>query len=877
METYEELLLLIEGTLHSDPYNCEFLQKLSNLCGEKAERTATDWQLLSHYELLKRSDYELWHAAENRQNRNGTNQNYTSRNVWSTASKSMPTAYNIMRSLTEAQLSLDTIIAGYNKCSMDFIGSQPIFKMITDELIAKENCTLARQMYEKRLQVPHMQLQETFDSYSQFVSKYFSDQYNVIMRAQSRVKSDTEKYQKYYEAFEFKLQLNAADDAGLWMQYMENVFQYAPNEELKKGYASIFYRSLEFVNKHKSWNGVFETALSCARNDTSTTELKKLISTNWLKAFPYSFKALEGLALVSETEFELASISDCIQGHVDNTTECLNAVKAVLSAQYVKCSDTPQVLLGIRHALGTYTDTFPNSFDVMLLAVTVASKFSDCRPGDLVLKYFGNNQHKAAFYNYALRYFSISEEDEGSFDMILRHFETDAEKFDDPFEVLPYIENYYLLVSETSSYQEYIDKMENLRRRISSQKSTKRLLSDTEVEKNTEISVEVDECSGPEVKRIKENVPLKEVQHRNREQFSIMVTGFDSTVTESQIRHFFDGYGNPVSVTISQYPRLSATVELLSEQEVLTCLTRTEKSLAGQTVQVERVFGSTLWLTNYPPRYGTQQIETLILDKTGSKPLSIRLPTQVTSRERRFCYVDFANPEITAKVKKELDGMEIEHFVLRAEISNPALKRDRGITSPKHQIYIRNLDFVRTSKETLQNAFSAFGSIDSISMPLKAQHQGSLNSGYAFITFRDEKSVTSATNTKFIEIDGRTVEIYPLKPREAHERDARSFDEQKLVTIQNLSSSVTAKQLSGYLETVVGPVKRANLNSSRGTALVEFESVSDAGKAGILIPGLKFEDRTLLVTDKSGFFETETTTKVPMMVSPMMMRRRGKR
>lgn len=872
MDEEDPLLLeLCREKLLTDPFNFFFLSELAEECHIKETRSVDEWEILSHYELLKEVDYELWKQAIGRENVEVLKKITI---MWTSAITETPNADYVRKFLqNNPQVPTNLIERFYDLSESDFNNSQPIFYLLIERLTASGNLESVRQLYEKRLQIPHKQLQQTYEAFTSFESSNFPETFNDTMRRHSRVMQETERAQRYYEWFEHQI-LQCPEDPGVWIQYMQNVFQYAKTVEEKLRFLSIFYRSLDVFPHKDSWHVVFETAIRMARECQMDEARKKYMVNSWRKAFPKSIRPLRPLLSFVTDYNSLNTLRKIIKTAIDGTEECLETIKALIFVQCQFATSSYPLLQVLEEDMSFYTSKYPANLDLLRVAVTVSNKIPCSKPDDLVLECFEENKFNADIFNYALRYFSALESDSTILDFFVEHFETHVAEFDYPEAVLPYFENYLISLSDMTSLASTLNRIEIVKGRIqvSKPKQVKREADDDAIEEEQ-----------TKTKRVKEEILEIEPMHRNREQFTIAIKGCEAKPTEEQVREFLSGYGDPLAVAISDRPELVVKVEVSSEQEVLTCLTRSGKKLNGHNVEIVRMFGATLWLTNYPPSYSSSSIKGLISQHFDDEPLSIRLPSQTMVRERRFCYVEFAQPEIAMAAKSALDGLVIEGYTLRAEISNPALKRQRAITSPKNQIYVKNLNFTKTSKESLERAFSQFGAVDSISLPSNPQHKNSLNSGYAFITYKCEKSAKDAISEKTIHLDERDVSIFALKPREAQNRDAHSYEDLSSVTIMNLPSSVTTKQLAAYLEGLVGAVKRLTIQSNDHKALVEFEKVADAGKAGFLLLSTEFEGQRLHVAGKGAFFEpanskkAEVTTKVPMMAAPMMMRKRPKK
>lgn len=853
-----------------------YLQELLRQHPDKTQRGHEQWMAISQFMLLQKSDVLLWENAIERAFSGDKLQLEKGKEaMFSVLVNDFPTSFNVGKWLEYTTVQdLLLLISLFKKCELDYLNSQYAFNILVKRLEGVSNADEIFQLYKLRLLVPHKELQQTYEAFSQFISKHYPEKYTSIMRQESRSRLKVEKESWYIEQHEARIR-ESPQAVGSWINYIQSVAKYDKLSKRYPRFLPIFYRAVEEANDDESWHKLWQTALIASSYEDGPTGLAIDLSLLYRKVYPRSYKPLRELALLAPSIYNLAEVHKQLLVPESACQDRLEAIKALLIAKHLiqlhkneddmdDCGD----VIGIDEE-EYYLAQYPQDASLLRLFIFISRRSNKQGVEEAVTKAYNRAKFIARIFVEVLLYF-VAERPGNIPDWLFSDFEANLESFDDPVKVLDILESFMFKQSEMP-WRLRFARIGNLRDRVGIWISAN---SNKEVQEPSAADDKEQEPKSKRQKNFKEHQLMQSESHRNREQFTVTITGFDSGLTENDISEFLLGYAKPVSVVFANSPMPLAKVELLSEQEVLTCLTRDKKPLCGQTVSVERVFGSSVWITNYPPDITADGLAQMISNVTGHVLLAVRFPAQTNTRERRFCYVDFATPDIAEYVKSRLDGLDIQGYEIKAEISNPALRKQRPITSPKFQVHVKNLNFTRTSEASLRSCFSRFGEIDHISMPLKGNHRGSLNSGYAFITFKSESAAKEAIEAKNVDLDDRKVQIFALRPQEAHEREARFYDEQSSITILNVSSSVTSSQLTSFIETLVGPVKRLTIQANRGKALVEFKNVPDAGKADLLLTGSEFQGQILSLGGKEQFFESEKATKVPMMVSPMFMRRK---
>lgn len=784
-----------------------------------------------------------------------------------------PTTKTWLDYLASTEASLEECMECYRWCKYDFNNGNACFNAVVAKLKQQnENADVLSSLYLDMLAIPHKNLESTYQDFSQHVSNHRQDQYVDLMKKASKLKSQADKNSRHFLRHETQIAENPNNPV-LWRDYIILVSRYRHRTHGFHETLCLFYRSLFEAGAYRvgdpAWFPIWETVLDLAAKDPACPrEELQLLRLQCVRSYPLLCKSY---VLYLRT----LGVSEDLWLSLKREISALNLLDAPYSS-WLRLAE--QVLFHI--------------------SCLDAADISDALE-------FGYKEIEAGDVSYGIADFVIGVcRKKGSLDAAVAMANELASKF--PQNAVVWAKCFRVLLAETGSYgqmleslQENIHSMDSPFIALNVMLQELRLLEDKEEFENATNLYEIlldavatrprplpehikVDSEPPEKKRQKADkteVSEKEDPKRSREQFRVRLLNIGSSTSEQEVRVFLDGYANPLSVCISPRGEGAALVELASEKEVLSCLVRDAKVLKDRTVSVSRVFGNTVWVTNYPASYGPSKVREVF---TGlcSEAVSIRLPSQQNKKERRFLYLDFLDHESANAAQQKLDGLDIEDTKLHAEISNPTLKRPRAGPDLSKQVYVHNLDFKKTDRELLQEALQQFGEVESVNVPLNEKNQslGHKNNGYAFVTFRDKESAQQALHQETV-VDGRSIKVSKAKTKEALTTPTTSeFSPLNTISLSNVNTCITSEFLKQFLESQVGSVTRIQLKPSKGSALVEFENVHDAGKAAMKLEGILLEEMTLKVGSKSDFFKDPDATggpaKRPTMAPPMLMRRR---
>jgi RNA recognition motif-containing protein len=221
---------------------------------------------------------------------------------------------------------------------------------------------------------------------------------------------------------------------------------------------------------------------------------------------------------------------------------------------------------------------------------------------------------------------------------------------------------------------------------------------------------------------------------RDREHTIIIVDNLPLDADEMKIRKFFRDCGTINSIQlVSEENRQVATIEFEKQEEAMFAQTKSAKPFQDRELKISFGTGTTLWVTNYPPEADKEYIRNIFKD--CGEIVDIRFPSLVANVRRRFCYVQFLNPDMADKGTllngKDLGGP----FKLVAKISDPAQKGARGgATEEGRECYVKNVYWHATEKD-IKNLFSSYGKVESIRLP---RNMAGKSKGMAFVVFSDE-------------------------------------------------------------------------------------------------------------------------------------------
>ncbi|KAK5099138.1 Splicing factor [Exophiala xenobiotica] len=361
---------------------------------------------------------------------------------------------------------------------------------------------------------------------------------------------------------------------------------------------------------------------------------------------------------------------------------------------------------------------------------------------------------------------------------------------------------------------------------------------------------------------------LPEHSKRDREHATVLVGNLPEHVSEAKVRQYFSNCGVVKALKMLE-GGTSALVEFDDDQAAQYALSRDRQQFEDAIISVVLDTGSTVFLTNYAPETGENEIRQL-LQKYG-EIISVRLPSLQGNKKRRFCYVQFKLPGEAQDAVNNLDGKDIDGLPLTCKISNPAVKKERQVISVNdgRTIFVGGLNF-KAKEDEVEEAFLPYGTVELMRMPLHETLKDR-NKGIAFVTFStvDEAKAALAMNGQ--EMKGRKVKIEIANDNQG--RATRRASTTSATTVRKMDPQATSPKNSPapteprsertiFLTEVPDTINEARLRqvaSKHGEilkcilktnhqgALIEFAMVASAGEASLglddyeIAPGRKLK------------------------------------
>ncbi|GAB1200198.1 hypothetical protein APSETT444_009565 [Aspergillus pseudonomiae] len=203
-----------------------------------------------------------------------------------------------------------------------------------------------------------------------------------------------------------------------------------------------------------------------------------------------------------------------------------------------------------------------------------------------------------------------------------------------------------------------------------------------------------------------------------------------------------------------------AVIEFNSKDEALVAQTRDQKSLDDSTIEVQIGTCSTLFVTNFPPEADENYIRGLF--REYGEIIDVRFPSLKYNTHRRFCYVQFKTSEAAHRATR-LDGTTVgKGLMLTAKISDPSRKQDRhGPIYEGREIHVSNVDF-KASEPDLKELFSKYGTVELVRLPRKVDGG---SKGFGYVVFSTKEEATAALAMDGQEYRLRTLHVKISAPQ----------------------------------------------------------------------------------------------------------------
>lgn len=677
-------------------------------------------------------------------------------------------------------------------------------KLLWEVIFRLEPESRHHELFLERILSPHADLDDLFAQMSAFVLRTNPEAYTLVMAAANKVYSATKRRQRYYEQYEYDL-------PALWPSYLESINKYrALVDEVRVPFTRYVLETAE--PQLEMW--LTYVYLLYTQEPTPEADLARFV-----RAFPLA-PALYAEYIRNCPEFD------------DGTAKFEAAYARAMAADFAHTAsyDAWKVLalaiLAYRNYVGAvdglmadimafvevaieHNDVF---HAVEKLAVTILQRAGLLEQATSVLEAMTEEfaaQHSV--WLFAVECFR-QQQNEAAVNSVFERAISHLGSMDWPERIIEEWLQHVQLTGQPQQYKKALLVANQLMRDIT--------------EARSKHAMEVDEAPRKRT-RPEEPVPEKAPEPapvRSRELFTVKVT---PSLGSDQLRLFFSDCGTINDIIHSAD---GALVELDSKRLLLAALTKDKKTVGSTEVTVVRHQYCTLFVTNFPPTYPQADLKQLFESKGGVA--QVRFPHQKQGDTRRFCYVEFSDPESAARAL-DLDRTELEDsagkkYALSVRYSAPQKLLKVPIANSK--VKVCNLAY-----ETDMAEVAAYfgGDVEEVTFP--KVHKERLakyhNDGIAIVLFKSPEAADGALSKQGTEFKGRKLVVYKVKPHQP-----RDFDLPKTVGLTGLNDTLSREQIQQAFTDWGYPCHRVEIFPQAKAAIVEFVNTPDAGKVTMALP-----------------------------------------
>lgn len=341
----------------------------------------------------------------------------------------------------------------------------------------------------------------------------------------------------------------------------------------------------------------------------------------------------------------------------------------------------------------------------------------------------------------------------------------------------------------------------------------------------------------------------------SREVSTVLVNNLPKSYNLMKVRKLFSNCGiiNHIDVTesLDKTYRL-ARIEFQRYDEALTALTKTLKKIGQNEITVNLLENCTIWITNFPPQYTQRDIKNLFLDH-NAVALSVRFPSLRYNSNRRFAYVDVSSTEEADRITAELNDKEVETYRLVVKKSNPIEKSKRSDygASERREIIVRQLDITKMNEQFLQQEFSKFGEVESITIPSKQDPRS--RTGYAFVTFAEQSAALDSLKVKALNEKEVSVKLADRKAYVERQKVKAimqgKIKNDRIISLfplkENTSKTQIEEMLLGKTNFTHDDLEEILLVPDKGGALIILRDSKQAARCSMSLNGCEFQKTVL--------------------------------
>ncbi|GAA5883487.1 hypothetical protein JCM16303_003825 [Sporobolomyces ruberrimus] len=763
-----------------------------------------------------------------------------------------------------------------------------IMEKTPDQLIVVE------ELYTSRLRVPHLNIKQTFDEYSTFVTKFDNDNYDVSLPAASKLYSGAAKKSDEREIEEVKLK-QAGFTLRAYLEYIAWERQVKkPDTPLVK---NLFERAVgEFPNEYEIWETWVEFEWRLPEKDQELMKIgERAVRANpssaplWSTYFRIAEKLGESTEVI-EGLFARAMGTGLFETDMDGVVTLYHA-RAAYHRRQVDLTGTEEegpnielvgIVLGVlqegiaktkqvhkkgdkQHRLEKFMIRVYERFQMIEEAGQLWEELTKAEPWSYAAWY-----GRADFETHRVHESSRAGRYEKAHEVYLQA--NSARGVDYPEYLLDPWVQFEMECGKAEDLQFALVKVKRSRVNLAKRRAREaeqaaavagysgNAQASTSVDADSFIASAVQSTDSTDPSKKREGSPLEESKtatkkvrieapppaaaagsietpqggpaepKRDREHSTVFAISSGS-MTEEDVGNLFKDCGAIRESKVKEINgKTYAMLEFMEKESVLAAQTKDKKRINESEIEVYIAWQSCLYVTNFPESFDKPAVEKLF--KKYGVIFDTRWPSKRFKNTRRFCYVQFAIPA-NAQAALELNGVELEPgHKLGVFVSDPSRKKNRTDTGANNrELYVSSLaKFVK--EDELRMVFEPYGALKGIR--LVTDDKGECK-GFAFVEFEEEASAQAALVLNNHELRKRRMAVTIAQSRATGTAKNNAPTERKLDTENR---SIRVRGLApGTEEAIIqqtfekfATVEKVVFEVGSAEAVVMFENAADVGK-----------------------------------------------
>ncbi|KAK9767498.1 Splicing factor, variant 2 [Basidiobolus ranarum] len=739
-----------------------------------------------------------------------------------------------------------------------------------------------KELYLKRINTPHAELENTFSQYSTFVTKYSNQNYEAEMVAANPIYTKAMGFCTQIELYEVALE-QTANSLKSYQQYIEFLRK---SKDLDVFYVkSMYERALQIhcldpslwddyivylLGNFRIQNIVLKVCERSVRNCPWSGDLwSHFVRTT------ESFKGTEiDLNALVEKSLQSGSLQSNLEEFIKLCLTCCDFIRH----RFQHHPDAEKLRSGFLYVSQMITNVFPdgdpycrveynwiNTETKVVKDIAKARKLWDSlikrRGGEseIWLRYIEFEKHhdtvskvQSIFKQAHLKQMDwperifeawlAYEHEMGS----VENFELAYTRISQQRKILQLKQEQAIqyeaeaTIRESNKREKRLEKDREFRakrRQKEKEKKSEKRKSEAVKEIQSHEDNAVDDSENPALKKQK-------LSKTRKDDFTVFISNLNPETDEVEIAEFFKDCGTVVDVRIvkdkDSISKGYAYIEFADEEQAQKAQAKDGQVLNGKEISAhvnpeKTADPKTIFVCNFSRNIEESAIQDLF--KPFGEIEEIRMPLTKEGRSRCFAYVQFKHSE-SAEAAVSLDGQEFEPGKpLSVAISDPSKKKKpnplHDDASPK-TLFVANFP-LKTTKEELQSLFQQYGNLQEVRI---VSNQAGKSKGCGFVEYQDENCARAALSLNDYNYNGRHIAVSIADPEKSLEKkkEKKDNEEEKLkieshsVYIKGLSDETTIVTLRAEFKKY-GKIRNARLMPDKNAATVEYFEESDVGKA----------------------------------------------